>query len=193
MLFTVLKDSDGELCFVTGARARRGRGLLYALAPWLVYLLGLSILFAVAFAHPPALAWTKTAAALGSGAAVALTPIGYALGYRARDQVETQRSSIRVLRIPSLGPSRLTSIAVAQLTALAIDPSIRSLGADLLLVAVHRDGRRIAIAEGEPHLGQLRQLASRAAQITGLPLESPRFTQTDPARALGESRSQAKQ
>ncbi len=172
MLFEVLRDSPGELCFATAPRARRGRGALYALAPWLGYLFTLSILFGVALANLAAWSWIKSIAIGGAWTAFALTPIAYFLGYRARERVEANPDGIRIQRTGSLSFPRLTRLAVGDLTGLGIDPSIRSLGADLLLVAIHLDGRRITIVEGEPHHGQLRQLAGRAAQITGLPLKA---------------------
>ncbi|MGQ0506906.1 MAG: hypothetical protein ACT4TC_16470, partial [Myxococcaceae bacterium] len=52
----------------------------------------------------------------------------------------------------------------------AIDPSLRSLGADVLLVAVRSDGQRVPIVEGDPHSAQLRDLAARMAQLGGVPL-----------------------
>ncbi len=192
MVFEVLKDAEGELCFATAARTRRGRGVLYALAPWLVYLLALSVLLALALSNLSSPGWTKSAAAIGACAAAALSPLAYALGHRAREQVEVTSTSIRILQNPWWGALRLASIPVAELTGLAIDPSIRSLGADLLLVALHRDGRRIAIAQGDPHLGQLRQLAWRSAHVTGLPLEPPRFSAAK-QEPLGHPRSQAEQ
>lgn len=175
MLFEVLKDAGGELCFATAARTRRGRGILYALAPWLVYLLAVSVLFAFALAGLSPPGWAKSTAVIGACGAAFLTPLAYGLGHRAREQVEATASSIRMVHQPSWGRWRLTSIRVDELSGLAIDPSVRSLGADLLLVALHRDGRRIAIAEGDPHTGQLRELGRRAAQVTGLRLEPPRF------------------
>jgi len=192
MVFEVLKDAEGELCFATAAPTRRSRAVLYALAPWLVYLLAVSVLFALALSNLSQPGWTKSAASLGAWTAAALSPVAYALGHRAREQVEATSSRIRILQNPSWGASRLTSIPVADLTGLAIDLSIRSLGADLLLVALHRDGRRIAIAQGDPHLGQLRELGQRAAQVTGLPLQPTRFSGA-PAEPLGPRRSQSEQ
>lgn len=192
MVFEVLKDAEGELCFATATKTRRGRGVLFALAPWLVYLLALSVLLALALSNLSPPQWTKRAAAIGAWAAAALSPLAYALGRRAREQVEISSTRIRILQNPSWGALRLTSIPIADLTGLAIDPSIRSLGADLLLVALHRDGRRMAIAQGDPHLGQLRELGRRAAQVTGLPLEPPRFS-SFPEDPLFPPRSQAEQ
>lgn len=175
MVFEVLRDSEDELCFATAARARRGRAVLYALAPWVLCLLGLSVLFGLELANLTSPGRAIRAALVGSCAAAFATPFAYALGYRAREQVEASRTSIRILRRPAWGPSELTAISVRELTGFGIDPSIRSLGADLHLVAVHRDGRRIGLVEGDPHLGQLRQLGARVAQISRLPLEGPRF------------------
>jgi hypothetical protein len=177
MDFEVLQSSAGELCFATAPRARHGRGALYALAPWVAYLFAISIAFGLALGNLAAGSWIRSIAVGGAWIAFALTPIAYVLGYRARDRVEATPDGIRIQRTGALSSSRLTSLAVAELKGLGIDPSIRSLGADLLLVAIHRDGRRISIVEGEPHHGQLRQLAGQAAQITGLPLEAPSQTQ----------------
>ena len=170
MVFEVLKDAEDELCFATSSRARRSRGVLYALAPWFIYLFSLSVLFALELASliPPA---ASIANAVAATCVVALlTPLAYALGRRACERVNATEASIRIWRTPSWGHPRLTSIPVVDLSALGIDPSIRSLGADLLLVAVQRDGRRIGLVEGDPHLGQLRQLAGKLGRITRLPL-----------------------
>jgi len=193
MIFEVLRDSESELCFETTHRARRGRGVLYALAPWLAYLFVLSTLFALSLGGRIAWKWTQVAAVVGALAAAAFTPVGYALGHRQLDRVEATREFIRIGRRRSLGSPRVTSLAVGELSRLGIDPNVRSLGVDLLLVAVHRDGRRLAVAEGEPHGGQLRQLALRAAQVTGLPLEAPRFAPADSTSIAGPARSQPKQ
>ncbi len=190
MIFEVLRDSESELCFETAQRARRGRGVLYALAPWLAYLFGLSILFALFLGDLTAWNWTQIAARAGAFAAAALTPIGYALGYRQRDRIEATPEFIHIQRTPSVGSPRITSLAVAGLSGVGIDPSVRSLGADLILVAIDGNGRRITVAEGESHRGQLRQFALRAAQLTGLPLEAPRFAQVDSTSIAG---SQPKQ
>ncbi len=193
MIFEVLRESENELCFVTAHRARRGRGILYALAPWLLYLFGISVVFAVSLRDPADWEWIKSTAQLGACAAAALSAIAYVLGYRARDQVTATPDAIRIRSTPSLGRSRVTSLPAAELAAFGIDPSVRSLGADLLLVAVHRNGRRTAIAEGEPHQGQLRQFASRAAQITGLALEAPRFAAAIATGSNATLRSESKQ
>ena len=193
MIFEVLRDSESELCFETAYRARHGRGVLYALAPWLAYLFLLSVLFALSLGGLIAWTWTQIAALVGACAATAFTPIGYALGHRQLDRVEATREFIRIGRKRSLGSPRVVSLPVADLTRLGIDPNVRSLGVDLILVAVHRDGRRLAVAEGEPHGGQLRQLAVRAAQVTGLPLEAPKFAPADSTSIAGPARSQPKQ
>src|SRR5262249_46204055 len=113
MVFEVLKDSQGELCFATAARTRRGRGVLYALAPWVVYLLVLSVLLGLALSNLSPPGWTRSAAILGAWVAAFLSPVAYALGQRAREQVEATPTRIRILQNPSWGALRLTTLPVA--------------------------------------------------------------------------------
>jgi hypothetical protein len=72
--------------------------------------------------------------------------------------------------------ARMVNLLVADLASLAVDASLRSLGADVLLVAVRRDGARVPLLEGDPHSDQVRSLAQRIAALASLPIESPMFT-----------------
>jgi hypothetical protein len=164
------------LTFSTHPRSRRGRGVLFATAPWVVYVLAISGLFALSTQDLSLWSEVKQFAAYGAGVTAALAAICFGLGRRIRDRIELSEHALTVIHTPALGSTRTSRIAFADLSAFAIDPSLRSLGADVLWVAVHRDGRRLPIAEGEPHSAQVRELAAQAAAIAGLPLESPRFT-----------------
>src|SRR5260370_26680396 len=46
MIYEIVRSSGAQLTFVTAARARRGRGILFALAPAVVLSMAVSILFA---------------------------------------------------------------------------------------------------------------------------------------------------
>ncbi len=177
MFFVELSSSAGSLSFATHPKARRGRGVLFATAPFTLYLLGLSVLFLLALQETTTLELLKQFAFWGAAVSVALTGAAFAVGRNIREQVDATATEIRILRHGAFGPAATKTHPVAALEALAIDPSLRSLGADVLFVAVYRDGRRVPIAEGEPHSGQLRQFAARIAQLTGLPLQAPKFTQ----------------
>ncbi len=179
MIYQVQCDSEGELIFLTHARARRGRGILYALAPLVLYVLVISVLFALATRDLSLWGPLRTAAVVGLAAALALGVAGFLLGRRVCDRIEADAHRIEIRHRPKIGPERTWRLFWSELAGLAIDPSLRSLGADVKLVAVHRDGRRIALAEGEPHSGQLRDLAVRLSMVGGVPLQAPQFTRSD--------------
>src|SRR5262249_43647501 len=124
----------------------------------------------------------KAAAAAGLALATGLAVAGFLLGHRLCDRIEADTDSLTARHTPGLGPDRVARLAWNELVGLAIDPAVRSLGADVKLVAVHRDGRRIPLAEGEPPGGQRRGLAVRMSMLGGVPLQAPRFTRPD----LGE-------
>jgi hypothetical protein len=176
MLYEVLQSTDAQLSFATAPRARIGRALLYAILPWLAYLLLLTAGFALAIFELISWISLRQLAIFGAVFAAALAGIGFALGLRIRHEIEATRQHLSIRRHPAWGQPDERRLAVLDLTALAIDPSLRSLGADLLLVAVSRTGQRIAVAEGDPHSGELRELAQQASAITGLPMEPPKFT-----------------
>jgi hypothetical protein len=180
MIYDVLSDSEHRLAFCTASRARRGRAVLYALGPWLTYLFIVSVMFAASQASLCPWQWTLRTIRFGIVSAFPLSAVGSFLGYRMRDQVEALPARIYIEHTPPLGRPRSTCLRISELKAFGVDPRLRSLGADLMLVAVRRDGQRIPLAEGDPHTGQLRHLAERAAQLTGLPLEPPRFSTVPP-------------
>lgn len=182
MIYQVQRDSDRELSFATHPGARRGRGILYAMAPLLLYVLAICVLFALATRDLSLWSAVKTVAVAGLAGATALGLAGFALGHRVRDRIDVDADSLQVRHTPGLGPERVSRLSWNDLVGLAIDPTVRSLGADVKLVAVHRDGRRIALAEGEPHSGQLRELAVRMSMLGGIPLQAPRFTRSDLVR-----------
>jgi hypothetical protein len=122
--------------------------------------------------------WERTKATAAGGAAIAavLSLACFLLGRRMRDRIDASRASIDIVSTPAAGGERRKSLSSRELSSLAIDPSLRSLGADVLLVAVTKEGARLPIAEGEPHSGQVRELAERMSHILGVPIERPKFT-----------------
>src|SRR5262249_12268953 len=146
------------------------RGILFALAPVVLLSLALTVLFALA--QSPIALWQLLRRVFlpAALAAAALSGLAFWLGRRIQDRVEATPTGIRILRVPALGPRQLTSIARDSLSALAIQPNVRSLGADILLIAHLRDGTSIAIAEGEPHGGQMQALARQLCSLMQLPL-----------------------
>jgi hypothetical protein len=176
MIYESLETGAHRLHFVTHVRAQRGRGVLFATTPFVVYLATLAFLFFLATRDLSLWTQVKAAARGGFGLMGILAAICFALGFRIRDEVEVTSDSVRIFHRPALGPVRQTHQRREELSGLAFDPSLRSLGADVLLVAVRRDGSRVPIAEGEPHSGQIHALGAQAAQILRLPLEPPKFT-----------------
>ncbi len=176
MYYQVGLDPAGQLIFSTHPKARRGRGVLFATLPAVVYLLALCALFALSVQDLSIWTEAKHAAKVGALIAAALTAACFFLGARIQDRVEVGSDALNIFRTPALGPPRGEQIRYADLKAFAIDASLRSLGADVLLVAVRIDGQRVPIAEGEPHSGQVRKLATQIASTAKLPLEAPRFT-----------------
>jgi hypothetical protein len=176
MYYDVAEANSARVVFTTHPKARRGRGVLFATLPAVVYLLALCALFVLSVQDLSLWTEAKSAAKLGAFIAAGLTAACFLLGRRIHDRIEATRETIKILHTPALGAARTEEIRCAELSGLAVDASLRSLGADVLLVAVTRDGKRIPIAEGEPHSGQVRELAARIAGLTNLPLEAPRFT-----------------
>ena len=107
---------------------------------------------------------------------IGLGALGFALGWRVRDEVQAGPDGVTVRHTPAFGPPSTLQLSSSNLQAFAVDPSLRSLGADVLWVAVNKTGERIPIAEGESHSGQVREFAAEAAAIAKLPLEPPKFT-----------------
>jgi hypothetical protein len=175
MIYDVLHQSDRELGFVTHHKARRGRGVLFATAPLVIYVLAISVLFALSVQDLSLWEQVKQAASWGLGLASILAVGCFVLGYRIRDQIEAGPIGLSLRHTPAIGPVRTTSLPWSQLRGFAVDPSLRSLGADVLLVAVHEDGRRLPLAEGEPHSPQVRDLARQLARLSGLALEPPKY------------------
>ncbi len=176
MIYLELPGGPG-VRFITHPKARRGRGILFATAPFVVYLLTVSVLFVASVQDLSLWDDVKRALVYGAGMAAALAAGCFALGFRMQDEIDADSVRLRILTTPALGSPRVKEIAFSELRALAIDPSLRSLGADVLLVAVRKDGARAPIAEGEPHSAQVRDLAARLAELGGLPLEPMRATE----------------
>ncbi len=173
MIYLELPAASG-VHFVTHPKARRGRGILFATAPFVVYVLFATVLFALAVQDLSL--WDEVKRAFGYGALLAagLAAGCFALGFRMKDEVEASGQQIRIVTTPALGAPRLRVLPFGELKALRVDPSLRSLGADVLLVAVRQDGASTPIAEGEPHSAQIRELAARLAALGSVPLEGPR-------------------
>jgi hypothetical protein len=117
----------------------------------------------------------RSVAGLGAVVVVGLALGAFLLGRRIHDVIEADGVVVRIDHSPAIGAPRRTEIRYVDLRGFAIEPSVRSLGADVLLVAVARDGTRRPIAEGEPHSGQVRDVARKLAFLSRLPLEEPRF------------------
>ena len=150
--------------------------MLFATAPLVVYLLLVCGLFVLAVQDLSVWTRVKAAALEAGGLALLLAAACFGLGRRVSDRVEATAEGVWIHRTPALAPERTEALSSKDIAAVAIDPSLRSLGADMLLVAVLRDGRRVPIAEGEPHSGQVRELAQRLATLLDRPLEAPKFT-----------------
>ncbi|HVE84456.1 MAG TPA: hypothetical protein VND93_16485 [Myxococcales bacterium] len=176
MIFDVLEDQADRLLVVTSRRARRGRGVLFATAPLVVYVAFAAILLALAARDVTLWPQVKAAWLTGAEAAAALSVLCFALGFRIRSQLAATSGSLSLVRTPALGTARILTLPAADLASLAVDPSLRSLGADVVLVAVRRDGTRVPLLEGDPHSDQIRTLAQSIARLTSLPVEAPRFT-----------------
>ena len=175
MVYEVLAQSPERLLIRTHASARRGRGVLFATAPFVVYLLFGGGLFALASQDLTLWERARSVAGIGAAVAAALALGAFLLGRRIHDVIEADGAAVRIDHSPALGAPRRTEIRYADLMGFAVDPSIRSLGADVLLVAVARDGTRRPIAEGDPHSAQVRDVARKLAFLSRLPLEEPRF------------------
>lgn len=146
------------------------------MAPFVLYLFAVCVLFALSVGNMGWWPTLKQTFLVGGACSGVLGIAAFSLGHRVRDQVDANPDWLRFRHTPLLGKERFAQVNWGELASLAIDPSLRSLGADVLLVAVRRDGRRIPIAEGEPHGGQLRDLAARLSALGRIPLEAPRFT-----------------
>jgi hypothetical protein len=170
MIYQILSHSDRQMVVALHPRARRGRGFLFALAPIVAYTLLVSLLFAASIWDIRFGRALVGLATFGAVAALALSALAFVLGYRAKTRVEVTRAALRVLRTPSVGGDRLLELERPRLAALAIELSLRSLGADYVLVAFDQQGCRIPIIEGDPHSGQLRSLAEEMASIVDVPL-----------------------
>src|SRR5690606_10779429 len=157
----VLQNAPDGLRCSTHRRARRGRGILFATTPFVVLLLVVSGLFALSVRDLSLWQKVKEVSAWGTVAAAALGAFCFALGFRIRDDLTANASGIWLRSHPALGPTRTLHLSRAGLSAIAVDASLRSLGADVLLVAVQSDGRRIPLAEGDAHSGQIPAFAER--------------------------------
>jgi hypothetical protein len=177
MIYEILRDSGAQLTFVTAARARRGRGILFALAPVVVLSLALSVLFAAS--ADQIFLWPVVRRLFLPGIAIAacLSALGFVLGHRIRERIEATAQRLRILRTPAIGRQRIICRSRQELTSFAIKPNVRSLGADILLVAHCRDGTVIPVAEGEPHGGQMHAIAREVSGMMDVPLQ-PASAQT---------------
>jgi hypothetical protein len=171
MNYEIARDSAGQLTFVTSASARRGRGILFALAPVVALSMAFSILFAV-FADR-IFPWPVVRQLFLPLVAIAgcLSVLGFVLGHRVRERIEATEQRLRIVRIPAIGRQRVICRNQEELTSFAIKPNLRSLGADILLVVNCRDGTMIRVAEGEPHGGQMWGIAREVSALMDVPLQ----------------------
>ena len=150
--------------------------MLFATAPMVVYLLVVCGLFVLAVQDLSLWTRIKSTALEGGVVALVLAGVCFALGRRISDRVEATAEGLWVHRTAALGSARTEVLAKKDILSLAIDPSLRSLGADVLLVAVLENGRRVPVAEGEPHSGQVRDFARQLGALLQRPVEAPKFT-----------------
>jgi hypothetical protein len=175
-MYEVREDSPQRLVLITAGKTRRGRGVLFATAPLVVYLLAASALFLLAARDVSLWPRVKQAWAQGLMLAAALAVGCFLLGRRVHHHLTATADGLHLMRVPALGTARILMLPYADLAALAVDPSLRSLGADVVLVAVHRDGRRIPLLEGDAHSQQIRAFAEQIAARGKLPVEAPKLT-----------------
>src|SRR4051794_511353 len=140
MYYEVQPTQPGRVSFHTHDKARRGRGVLFATAPLVVYLLVTCGLFVLAVQDLSGWARVKTATLEGGVLALVLAVVCFGLGRRFSDRVEATPEGISIHRTRALGSARTEVLPAREIAALAIDPSLRSLGADVLLVAVLHTG-----------------------------------------------------
>jgi hypothetical protein len=176
MIFDVVEDRPDRLLVATSRRARRGRGVLFATAPFIVYLAFAAVLLVLTARDMTLWPQVKEGWITGGQTAAALSVVCFFLGFRVRDELAATAKTLQLVHSPALGTARVLSLSTADLSSLAVDPSLRSLGADVLLVAVRRDGARVPLLEGDPHSDQVRSLAQRIGALASLPIEAPRFT-----------------
>jgi hypothetical protein len=179
MIYELLESSPKTLAFETHERAQRGRGVLYATTPFVVYLALMAFLFFLATRDLSLWSRVKQTAGVGAAVCAVLSAFCFALGFRVRERIEASKDQLRITHRPAAGPERARELNRSNLSGLALDPSLRSLGADVLLVAVTREGTRVPVAEGEPHSGQIQDLARRMSEVMGLEIEPPKFTQAE--------------
>ncbi len=170
MVYQILRSSEQELWFATSIAARRGRGVLYALAPLVLFVLALSLLFAASVENLSYYPQLKQLASIGLVLVPALSALAFLLGRRVHAQIEVTIQGLVIRRRDSIGREKLIALARSELAGLAVEPHLRSLGADVLLVALRHNGERVPVAEGEPHAGQVRDLARRISTILNVPL-----------------------
>ena len=175
MIFDVVDQPD-HLQVVTSRRARRGRGVLFATAPLIVYVAFVAVLLVLVARDMTLWGDVKQAWIAGAKAAAVLSAGCFFLGFRMQDQLSVTAGLLQLVRTPAMGTARVLLLRTAELASLGVDPSLRSLGADVMLVAVRRDGARVPLLEGDPHSDQVRSLARRIASLASIPLEAPRFT-----------------
>ena len=176
MIFDVVEDRPDLLEVVTSRRARRGRGVLYATAPLIVYLAFAAALLLLVARDMTLWPRVKEAWIAGAKAAAVLSAGCFFLGFRIQDRLRVTPGVLQLRRTPAMGSTGQLLLSAEDLASLGVDPSLRSLGADVLLVAVRRDGTRVPLLEGDPHSDQVRSLAQRIASLASVPLEAPRFT-----------------
>lgn len=150
---------------VTHPNARRGRGVLFATAPLVGYVLSVTVAFLASLRNLYLLEQVKEFAVAGLAGAAVLAVIGFLLGRRVRDRLVATRTELTLERHGPLVAVRTRRLSYDELRGFAVEASLRSLGADTLLVAVHRDGKREPLLEGDPHSGQVAQLVGRLSRL----------------------------
>lgn len=174
VLYLQQQTGPDQLEWVTHPRARRGRGVLFATAPFVLYLLTLSVLFVVSLRDLYLWEKVKQFAAWGALLTGILVAIAFLLGRRIQERLLATSEELRVERTRAIGRAPPLIVSRSRLRAFATFPSMRSLGADLQIHALCTDDTRIPLLEADPHSGQAHDIAAQLADLMGLAVERHR-------------------
>jgi hypothetical protein len=144
--------------------------VLYALAPIVLFALVLTLIFAASVGNLSYYPQLKQLASIGLVLVPALSALAFVLGRRVRAQIEVTVQGLVIRRRGWIGREKLIALARSELAGFAVEPYLRSLGADVRLVALRHNGEWVPVAESEPHAGQVRDLARRISAILNVPL-----------------------
>jgi hypothetical protein len=174
MLYEILRDAPGEeLVFQTAEKARRARGILWALGPVVAPLVPFTL---TPFFGEGAL----RATALALVAAAALGPAAYFLGRSGRLSVRARRGGVLSWDRRGAFLAESAELPLERVEAFEARLLMRTLGADKGLFVKLKEGEAWLLAEGDPHSGQIaalrdkmRALLPAAASPSPPAVESP--------------------